>query len=81
MQHNGWDHALKVTAGGTGLVGHAARCLPGDPFHRGEGNIPDAFPRAVAVDELYLPEAWHREHEWMTLFTTACGPDPPRTAA
>jgi hypothetical protein len=28
---------------------------------------------------LHLPEAWHREHEWMTLFTTACG--PPRTAA
>ena len=23
MQHNGWDHALKVTADGTGLVGHA----------------------------------------------------------
>jgi hypothetical protein len=28
---------------------------------------------------LHLPEAWHREHEWMTLFTTACG--PPRAAA
>jgi len=23
MQHNGWDHALKVTGDGTGLVGHA----------------------------------------------------------
>ena len=23
MQHNGWDHALKVTADGAGLVGHA----------------------------------------------------------
>ncbi len=23
MQHNGWDHALTVTADGTGLVGHA----------------------------------------------------------
>jgi hypothetical protein len=23
---------------------------------------------------LHLPEAWHREHEWMTLFTAACGP-------
>jgi hypothetical protein len=28
---------------------------------------------------LHLPEAWHREHEWMTLFTAACG--PPRAAA
>jgi hypothetical protein len=28
---------------------------------------------------LHLPQAWHREHEWMTLFTTACG--PPAAAA
>jgi hypothetical protein len=27
MQHNGWDHALKVTAGGAGLVGHAGVVL------------------------------------------------------
>jgi hypothetical protein len=27
MQHNGWDHALKVTAAGTGLVGHAGAIL------------------------------------------------------
>jgi len=27
MQHNGWDHALKVTATGTGLVGHAGAVL------------------------------------------------------
>ena len=27
MQHNGWDHALKVTAGGKGLVGHAGAIL------------------------------------------------------
>src|SRR5580698_4737428 len=27
MQHNGWDHALKVTAGGTGLVGYAGAVL------------------------------------------------------
>jgi len=27
MQHNGWDHALKVTAGGTGLIGHAGAVL------------------------------------------------------
>ena len=25
---------------------------------------------------LHLPEGWHRQHEWMTLFTTACGPPP-----
>src|SRR5689334_726927 len=27
MKHNGWDHALKVTGGGTGLVGHAGAIL------------------------------------------------------
>jgi hypothetical protein len=27
MQHNGWDHALTVTAGGAGLVGHAGAVL------------------------------------------------------
>jgi hypothetical protein len=27
MQHNGWDHALKVTAGGAGLVGHVGAVL------------------------------------------------------
>jgi DDE family transposase len=27
MQHNGWDHALKVTADGTGLIGHAGAIL------------------------------------------------------
>ncbi len=28
---------------------------------------------------LHLPEDWHRHHEWMTLFTAACG--PPAAAA
>ena len=28
---------------------------------------------------LHLPAAWHREHEWMTLFTATCG--PPRAVA
>jgi hypothetical protein len=27
MQHNGWDRALKVTADGTGLIGHAGAVL------------------------------------------------------
>lgn len=27
MQHNGWDHALTVTANGTGPVGHAGAVL------------------------------------------------------
>jgi hypothetical protein len=27
MQHNGWDHALKVAADGTGLAGHAGAVL------------------------------------------------------
>jgi hypothetical protein len=29
---------------------------------------------------LHLPAGWHREHEWMTLFTAACRP-PPAAAA
>ena len=28
---------------------------------------------------LHLPEGWHREHQWMTLFEAACG--PPAAAA
>lgn len=28
---------------------------------------------------LHLPEAWHREQEWMNLFESACG--PPTQAA
>ena len=32
MQHNGWDHALKVTADGAGLVGQATR-TPVNPAH------------------------------------------------
>jgi hypothetical protein len=28
---------------------------------------------------LHLPAGWHRDHEWMTLFTAACG--PPAAAA
>ena len=28
---------------------------------------------------LHLPEGWHHEHEWMTLFAAACG--PPSAAA
>jgi hypothetical protein len=27
MQHNGWDHALKVTGDGEGLIGHAGAIL------------------------------------------------------
>jgi hypothetical protein len=25
---------------------------------------------------VHLPEGWHREHEWMSLFYAACGPPP-----
>jgi hypothetical protein len=28
---------------------------------------------------LHLPEGWHREHEWLNLLQTACG--PPAAAA
>ena len=33
--------------------------VPGDPFHGGEGNIPDTHPRAVPVDKLFLVKAIH----------------------
>jgi hypothetical protein len=26
---------------------------------------------------LHLPDGWHREHEWMTLFQAACVPPAP----
>jgi hypothetical protein len=26
---------------------------------------------------LHLPQAWHREHEWLNLFAAACGPPCP----
>jgi hypothetical protein len=29
---------------------------------------------------LHLPEGWHREHEWMNLFETACRPPPAQAA-
>jgi hypothetical protein len=29
---------------------------------------------------LHLPEAWHRQAEWMNLFEAACGPPPARGA-
>ena len=29
---------------------------------------------------LHLPEAWHRQAEWMNLFEAACGPPPARAA-
>ena len=34
MQHNGWDHALKVTGGGAGLVGMPARFCSARPLTR-----------------------------------------------
>jgi hypothetical protein len=29
---------------------------------------------------LHLPQGWHRETEWMTLFQAACGPPRARAA-
>jgi hypothetical protein len=58
QQHNGWDHALKVTADGKGLVGHAGAVLlrkaadqagltaagPPRPGTRGRAERPDGPP-------------------------------------
>ena len=64
MQHNGWDHALKVTADGTGLVGHAGAVLlrkaadqaglTAQP-ERGaaeEGHVAAAFDRGIVLVSL-----------------------------
>ena len=34
--------------------------IPGHPFHRGEGDIPDSISWAVPVDELFLVKTVHR---------------------
>ena len=41
MQHNGWDHALKATADGKGLVGHAGAILLRVGRRRGPGALVD----------------------------------------
>ncbi len=46
------------------LTGVAARTA-----RRGRGNL-----------TLHLPEYWHRETEWQTLFEAACGPPRARAA-
>ncbi len=46
------------------LINVAARIA-----HRGRGRL-----------ILHLPDGWHREHDWMALFTAGCGP-PRRRAA
>ena len=45
------------------LIAVAARAA-----RHGRGHLP-----------LHLPEGWHREHEWASLFEAACG--PPAAAA
>ena len=48
---------------------HAKPWEASAPLRSGRGHI-----------TLHLPEGWHREHEWMTLFAAACGPPRAVTA-
>jgi hypothetical protein len=66
----------------------AAGCLAGAFFAKARGATIRGQLIAVAARiarhgrghiTLHLPEGWHRETRWMTLFETACG--PPATAA
>ena len=67
MQHNGWDHALKVTADGRGLVGHAGAILlrkAADqlgltaglilPLVSGVRTFHYVYPRPVMLDEIEI---------------------------
>jgi hypothetical protein len=45
MQHNGWDHALKVAADEAGLVGHAGAVPAPDPVaFAGPGSLRGGVP-------------------------------------
>ena len=66
----------------------AAGCLAGASGARARGATIRGQLIAVAARisrhgrghiTVHLPEGWHRQHEWMTLFHDACG--PPRAAA
>jgi hypothetical protein len=52
MQHNGWDHALKVTADGAGLAGHAGPVLlrkAGQPPVLDRGIVLVSMAAAIAL--------------------------------
>src|SRR6267154_5845436 len=50
IEHNGWDHAPKVTAEGTGLVGHAGASLSEVSRVQGPQRLPVAGFRVRVVD-------------------------------
>jgi hypothetical protein len=50
MQHNGWDHALKVTADGTGLAGHAGAVLLRKAADQAGSTASPAHPRLGSYD-------------------------------
>jgi hypothetical protein len=64
----------------------AAAVLAGPPHARARGATIRSQLIAVAARiarhgrghiTLHLPEGWHHEHGWMTLFEAACGPPAP----
>ena len=66
----------------------AAGCLAGACFAKARGMTIRGQLIAVAARiarhgrghiTLHLPEGWHRESEWMSLFEAACGPPPTAT--
>ena len=68
-----------LRAAGT-LAGHASAKARGATLRR---DLIDVAARTARSGRghitLHLPQGWHREHEWMNLFTSACG--PPAAAA
>ncbi len=91
MQHNGWDYALKVTADGKGLVGHAGAVLLRKAADqagltaglgaalRKAGQSPLAGTPAV-LDRIARARARARPHAWKLIEDTP-SPAPPRPSS
>ena len=73
MQHNGWDHALKVTADGAGLVGHAGDLAGVLAFGFSDVPLP---PRRQRLDEHDAEHVvWHEPASLDRAgFEAACSP-------
>jgi hypothetical protein len=69
-------HNLLRAAGA--LAGHACARARGATIRRDLINLAARTARHGRGHlTLHLPAGWHREQEWLTLFTTTCGPPAP----
>ena len=78
MQHNGWAHALKVTADGTGLVGHAGAVLLRKAADQAglTAGLSAAVRRKGAsplLDRIARARAKARAHAWTLIEGTPAG--------